>query len=55
MSKRSAKMLVEDTESSFLKSSEEETKKAREQICVMIRHLEDTGEITVPKFSQREK
>jgi flagellar motor switch protein FliG len=43
MSKRSVKWLIENMGSFFFTSSEEETKKAREQICGVIRHLEYTS------------
>jgi hypothetical protein len=55
VSKRSAKMLIEDMKYFTFSMPKEEIKKAQSQIVDVIRHLEMTGEITVPKFSQNEK
>jgi flagellar motor switch protein FliG len=51
ISKIEAKMLIEDIKYSFT-VSKEATKEARRNIVKTIRHLEDTGEIIVPKFSR---
>jgi len=49
MSKRRAKMVIEDIENKIL-PKEEDIEKARDQIVEIIQHLEMTGEITVPKL-----
>jgi flagellar motor switch protein FliG len=54
VSKRHAYMLFEDMEN-MGPVRFEDTNEAKSQIGDMIRHLEDFGVITVPKFSQREK
>jgi flagellar motor switch protein FliG len=55
MSKRSVKILLEDMEYSIFPTTKEDIKKAQRQIVEIIQHMERTGEITVPRFSQNEK
>jgi flagellar motor switch protein FliG len=54
MSKRAAKMLIEEMEYIPV-ISHEDIQKARRKIANLIQELEMTGEIIVPKFNQDEK
>jgi flagellar motor switch protein FliG len=53
MSKRAAKTLIEDMKN-MLGISQNDIQDAREKITSIIQHLEDVGEIVVPKFNQNE-
>jgi hypothetical protein len=54
MSKRAAKMLIEEMEYMHL-IQHEDIQKARKKIVNLIQELEMFGEIIVPKFNQNEK
>jgi hypothetical protein len=53
MSKRAAKMLIDDMKYKRM-FSHGDIQEARKKIVNIIRHLEDVGLITVPKFSRKE-